>query len=115
MGQSFRHAALWSGGAQTDLGALSSPADISTAWAINSSGVVVGESVFSQATGINELGQIVGTATASYVSSFDPTSKSTRDFIFTLTPAVPEASTWAMMVLGLGGLVAVARRRKTRS
>lgn len=195
VGQSFRHATLWNGGTQTDLGALSSASDLSTALAINSGGVVVGESVFagegylaqthavawhgtsitdlgtlgglnssasaindaglvvgyaqtadgfthatlwdgaavidlngfitvpgvfgqaqyleSRATGINELGQIVGTATATYFPNYDPSLKSTREFIFTLTPSVPESSTWAMMALGLAGLASVARRRSS--
>lgn len=76
---------LYESGAMTDLNSLIDP---TTGW------------VLYEASGINESGQIVG---------WGSHNGQTRAFLIT---AVPEASTYAMMLVGLGLVGAVARRRK---
>jgi probable HAF family extracellular repeat protein len=94
----------WSGGEVLTLGGLSEAAT-----AINDAGQIVGETVSAGAfewsggsfinlegltgsieaiaSGINDAGQVVG-----YSGFFPP------------PPAVPESSTWAMMLVGFAGL-----------
>lgn len=78
---------LYSGGQLTDLNTLLSPQDAST-WFIQ------------RATGINESGQITGSGLI---------GGQVHAFVLT---AVPEPSTGALMVLGLGGLVVAGRRQR---
>lgn len=77
---------LYESGAMTDLNSLIDP---TTGW------------VLKEASGINESGQIVG---------WGLHNGQTRAFLIT---AVPEASTYSMMLVGLGLVgIAAARRRK---
>lgn len=83
------HAATWIDGQVVDLNALL-PADV-----VDAGWVLMG------ANGINDLGQIVGQAFNTKTNVIDA---------FVLTP-VPEASTFAMMLLGLGAVAMGARWR----
>jgi hypothetical protein len=44
----------------------------------------------------------------------DPADGLTRQFAISLSPAVPEPSTWAMMILGFAGVGFMAYRRKSK-
>lgn len=50
---------------------------------------------------------------------FDPSADNLREFIFdhdvTVTAAIPELSTWGMMMLGFGALALFAQRRPART
>ena len=63
-----------------------------------------GPNQFTGPTAINDLGQIVG----NYVDSDGVVHA------FLATPAVPEPSTWAMMILGFAGIGFMAYRRKSK-
>jgi probable HAF family extracellular repeat protein len=134
------HATLWSNGSITDLGTLEGFASGSGARAINNAGQVVGSSssyipgppygssasratlwsngvakdlnsfldaatveagwVMTAAVGINDNGWIVG-------SAYNETGQ--KQHAFLLTP-IPEPGSWAMLIAGLGVLVATRRR-----
>jgi probable HAF family extracellular repeat protein len=123
-------ATLWNGEAPTNLGTLSG-GKTSIAFAINNLGEIVGSSddgagdtfatlwngttivnlgalpggKYSVARGINGLGQIVGYS--------DDGSGEAHAVLWTLSPSVPEPSTWAMMLLGFGvGFMAYRRKLK---
>jgi uncharacterized membrane protein len=128
------HATVWNGNTATDLGTLVG-ADRSYAAAINTSGQVAGVSLFTgvgsratlwngteatdlnsfmdastvaagwvltEATGINDNGWIIGNATNSLTGV---------QHAFVLA-AVPEPDSYAMILMGLGLMGFVARRRK---
>jgi probable HAF family extracellular repeat protein len=113
------YAVEWSGGKVIDLGGLPG-STFSEADSINDAGQVVGDSVVdgvdyavewshgkvinldglsgspaSFASGINNAGQVVGASEA-------PPP---------IPPAIPESSTWVMMVFGFGGLALAGYRR----
>ncbi len=132
IGTTGLRAFLWSGGVMQDLGDLPGGGDSSFAAGINDAGQVVGHSAatagnraflwsggvlqdlnglidasgwtLTNARGINNLGQVVGWG-------FDADGAQ-RGFLLTpVSAAVPEPSTWAMMLPGFFGLGAVIRRR----
>ena len=85
-----QHAFLDTGGVMTDLNTLINP---QSGWTL-----IVG-------TGINDAGQITG----------DALNGAGLEHAFLLTlvnAAVPEPSTWAMMLVGFGGLGATLRARR---
>jgi len=137
-GDTLIHATLWNGTSATDLGTLGGAH--SSARAINSAGQVVGYSyinalnsdqhatlwngtsvidlnslldanavsagwVLRDATGINDSGWITGNAVNTVTGD---------EHAFLLT-AVPEPESYAMMLVGLGIVGAVARRRRSVS
>ena len=83
-------AALWMGTESIDLNDLLDTETLSAGW------------VLVEATGINNNGQIVGDAYNAI---------SGKEHAFLLTP-VPEPETYAMLLAGLGFIVAIVRRRK---
>jgi probable HAF family extracellular repeat protein len=141
-GDAATHAILWNGTTKTDLGTLSEAYSYSQANAINASGQVVGWVantistsrttrratlwnngsiidlntaldtatvsagwVLSSATGINDNGWIVGYASNSLLGI------SSHAFELSVL-AVPEPSSWGMLVAGLGVVGFTVRRRK---
>jgi probable HAF family extracellular repeat protein len=130
-------AVIWNGTTPTVLGSLGGSGGYSSATAINNAGQVVGYSeptgpphgvvwdgttaidvntlltsdpsglVIDALLGINSSGEIVGVGID---------SAGNQDAIL-LTPveAVPETSTWAMMILGFAGVGFMAYRRKSKS
>jgi probable HAF family extracellular repeat protein len=125
------HAALWANGSIVDLGTLSSDVnDSSSAAAINDRGQVVG---YSFASGVQrafiwdgsamiDLNSLVGPSLGFTLMRADDIND--RGYIiaagdnghsYLLTP-IPEPSTYALMLLGLGVLgVATKRRRGDRA
>jgi probable HAF family extracellular repeat protein len=129
VGHSGFRAFIYSDGVTLDLGTLPGVSD-SLAYAINNDGLVVGGAngdgaaflyrdgkmtnlnslidptsgwVLNLAMDINDLGQIVGTGV----------NPDGHDRAFLLTP-VPEPTTFALLAIGTGGLLARACQRRTR-
>ena len=103
----FAHAALWNGTVGTDLNDLLRPDAVTAGW------------VLSYATGINDNGWIVGTA---YNSNRCPdgcagyglllTMSDLPDQVVNISTPVPEPSTYALLMVGLGAVVLRWRRRQ---
>jgi probable HAF family extracellular repeat protein len=120
----IEHATEWNGGHAINLPCLPGATEGCYAFSINDSGQVVGETndyapflrgveatewsggdvialgglpeyTYSEALGINDLGQVVGVSAGRFVPS----------------GTVPEPSTWAMMLLGSAGLALAGHRR----
>jgi hypothetical protein len=77
--------------------------------------------VFSQDGGVHAIGQVntasfnTGTADNQLEIFFADRYNVQSELQFTVTPAVPEPSTWAMMILGFCGLGFIAYRRKAKT
>lgn len=103
----FSHAALWNGAVGTDLNDLLRPEAVAAGW------------VLSQAQGINNNGWIVGTA---YNRNRCPdgcggygfllTMSDLPDQVVNISTPVPEPSTYALLMVGLGAVVMRWRRRQ---
>lgn len=87
-----QHATIWDGSVLIDLNSLLDPALVSAGW------------VLKEAAGINDHGEIVGTA-VNHLLGID------QGHAFLLSP-IPEPETYGMLLAGLGLIGAVARRRK---
>ena len=94
VGWSGSHAALWSNGTITDLNSLLSASTLSAGWVLNG------------ANAINDSGSIVGFASNSLLGI------SSQAFV--LAP-VPEADTSAMLLMGVGLISFIERRRKQKA
>jgi probable HAF family extracellular repeat protein len=118
---SLNTAAEWSGGSVINLANL--PGAIgSTASDINDAGLVVGSTAigeFQYATewsgsSIIDLGALPG-YTYSFAQGINDVGQAVGYSLFIPPPAVPEPSTWAMMLVGFAGLARAGyRRAKTR-
>jgi probable HAF family extracellular repeat protein len=86
------HAAMWINGKLIDLNSYLSADEIAAGWVLES------------ATDINDNGDIVGYASINGTGTFG--------FELTLS-AIPEPSTWMMLLAGLGMLAVRARRQRT--
>jgi probable HAF family extracellular repeat protein len=91
---SVAHATLWNGAATTDLNSFLSASDVNAGW------------VLTSASGINDLGWVVGDATNTY-------TRSSHAFLLSVT-AVPEPESIAMLLAGLGLIAATYKRRKAK-
>lgn len=93
----FQHASLWNGTTATDLNGFLDAATISAGWEL------------ATAYGINDNGWIVGIARNSLSGG------QMHGYLLSDTasiPAVPEPETYALMLIGLGMMGFIARRRK---
>ena len=91
-----RHATLWNGAIATDLNSFLDVSTVGAGWVLN------------QATGINDIGWIVGNTSNSLLGI------QSHAFLLSVA-AVPEAETYAMMLVGLGLVGFAARHRKYTS
>jgi probable HAF family extracellular repeat protein len=89
------HAALWRGGRTTDLNSFLSQSQRQDGW------------VLEYATAINDSGWITGTA-------LNMLTYERSAYLLSAVPAVPEASTWVLMVVGMALLGLAAQRQRTR-
>ena len=89
-----RHATLWNGSVLTDLNSFLDASTVSAGWVLN------------EAYGINDNGWIVGYASNSLLGI------NSHAFLMSIA-AVPEPDSYAMMLMGLGLIGFVARRRKS--
>ncbi len=80
---------MWSGGSVINLGLLAGDPD-------------------SEAHGINDVGQVVGSIGTWYAAEWNPSDPIAAS-------AVPEPSTWAMMLIGFAGLGFAGYRRAKRA
>jgi probable HAF family extracellular repeat protein len=105
-GRDGRHAALWTGMGAIDLNTLLRPETVDAGW------------VLAEAADINENGWIVGLAYNRFDNS--PFGTSYQGFLLSISdlpdqvlhvPTIPEPSTYALMLAGLGALAAIGRRR----
>jgi probable HAF family extracellular repeat protein len=94
-GNASAHATLWNGTNAIDLNSFLDDSTISAGW------------VLQEATGINDNGWIVGTATNSILGI------SSHAFLMSVA-AVPEPDSYAMAIIGLGMMGFMARRRKNQ-
>jgi probable HAF family extracellular repeat protein len=92
-GNPAQHATLWNGTNILDLNSFLDASTVAAGW------------VLTEANGINDNGWIVGSASNSILGF------SSRAFLLSVTP-VPEPSSYAMVLMGLGLMSFVARRRK---
>jgi probable HAF family extracellular repeat protein len=89
-----QHATLWNGRTITDLNSFLDASTVSAGWVLN------------YATGINDNGWIVGSASNSLLGITN------HAFVMSVAP-VPEPDSYAMALIGLGLMGFVARRRKS--
>jgi probable HAF family extracellular repeat protein len=92
VGVSGGRATLWNNGVATDLNSFLSASDLSAGWFL------------TQAYDINDNGWIIGDA-------YNTKSRVQRNFLLQSVTPVPEADTSAMLLIGLGVIGFVARRR----
>ena len=90
------HATLWSNGTVTDLNSLLNASTVSAGWVLN------------EAHAINNSGFIAGIASNSILGI------DSHAFLLSNVAAVPESDPLPMMLMGLGLLGFVARRRKNQ-
>jgi probable HAF family extracellular repeat protein len=105
------HAALWTGALGVDLNSLLRPQSVADGW------------ILTTATGINDNGWIVGTARNRFDCAdgecaqygFVLSLSNLPDQVLAITAAVPEPSTYTLMLAGLGALGMWAQRRRMAS
>ena len=91
-GNSDNHAVLWNGATAVDLNSFLDGSAVSAGW------------VLHIASGINDQGAVIG-----YASN----TNTDLTYGFVLTP-VPEPETYTMLLVGLGLIGVVSRRRSTK-
>jgi probable HAF family extracellular repeat protein len=94
-GDQQQHATVWNGGIATDLNSFLDVATVSAGW------------ILTQANAINDQGWIVGTAQNSVTGA-------QHAYLLTATAPVPEPESYALLLVGLGVLGFIKRRRKGR-